>query len=86
MPTEPHPISLSDSQMDSVIRATAPMEPHQRSAFLASLAHLLRGEPVIGDGLLHRRIRELLRQGFWTPPTQTAGPQSTRRSVGEPLA
>jgi hypothetical protein len=82
----PRPVSLSDSQMDAVMLATAPMEPHQRSAFLASLAHLLRGEPEIGDGLLHRRIRELLRQGFWTPPASTFGPQPHRRNVGEPIA
>jgi hypothetical protein len=83
MSTAPRPISLSDEQMNAVMRACQPLQPYERSAFLAALAPLLRGRNDVGDGELHRLIRELLRQ-TWHPPSGTAGP-SPHRNVGPAL-
>jgi hypothetical protein len=59
-PTAPKPISLSDDQLSTVMRATEPLAPHRRSAFLVALAAMLRSEPQpIGDGSLGRAIRSL---------------------------
>jgi hypothetical protein len=66
-PTPPRPLTLSDSQMDAVMRATAPMQPPDRSAFLNALAHRLRHEQI-GDGTVFRACRELQRE-FFKPPT-----------------
>ena len=58
----PQPISLSDTQMDAVIRASAPLEHHARSAFLEELADALRDRSEIGEGFLHQVIREIQRK------------------------
>ena len=52
------PIGLTDEQMTAVYRASAPLEPRARSAFLEALAAALRGRGAIGDGELHRAIAE----------------------------
>jgi hypothetical protein len=38
------PLSLSDTQYLAVVRATEPLEPQRRSAFLSALAQLLRSD------------------------------------------
>jgi hypothetical protein len=67
----PKPISLSDSQLDAVMRACAVLPPHDRSAFLSALAHQLRGEEI-GDGAVFRAIRELLHSRFFQAPQVTS--------------
>jgi hypothetical protein len=79
----PRPIAVSDEQLSAIMRAVEPLQPLERSAFLAALAPLLRGRNDVGDGELHRLIRELLRQ-TWHPPHVAAGPQS-HRNVGPPI-
>jgi hypothetical protein len=62
------PIKLTDSELDAVMRAAEPLEPHQRDAFLqavaAELSHL--GDQI-GPGSVHRVVRQLQRQ-YFDPP------------------
>jgi hypothetical protein len=60
---EPGPVSLSDTELDAVMAAAAPLHPIDRSAFLASVAARLRHEPEVGRGTVNRIVRELLRTG-----------------------
>jgi hypothetical protein len=58
--TAPKPISLTDDQLSTVMKAAEPLDPHRRSAFLVALATMLRSEPQpVGDGSLGRAIRFL---------------------------
>jgi hypothetical protein len=62
------PISLTDDQMTALMHAAAPLpSPHDRSAFLASVAHFFRGRSEVGDGELFRCIAELQRIYFKAP-------------------
>jgi hypothetical protein len=86
--TEPRPISLSDDQLSTVMKAAAPLDPHRRSAFLVALATMLRSEPQpIGDGSLGRAIRQL--QPTFHDPLSVGSPMAeprSRRRVGAPIA
>jgi len=65
-PTPPKPIALSDGALLFLMRLTEHLHPHDRSAFLKTLAHELRGQEL-GDGLVFRVARETLRR-FFKPP------------------
>jgi hypothetical protein len=70
MPSPPppvRPLALSDSEYDAVMRACAPLEPHQRSSFLEALASELRGLPELGDGRIFRAIAKVQRAHFDPP-------------------
>jgi hypothetical protein len=70
-PWEEHmPLSLSDQQLTALMTAARPLQPLERSAFLAALAVLLRGRDEVGDGELYRSIKQLQREHF-KPPTDT---------------
>jgi hypothetical protein len=63
---DPEPISLSDAALGQVMRLAEPLAPHDRSAFLAALALLLRSEPQPpGDGVVFRSARQLLASGLY---------------------
>ena len=63
---DPKPINLSDEQLSHVTRLAEPLAPHDRSAFLAALAQLLRHEPQpLGDGVVFRSARQLLSTGHY---------------------
>jgi hypothetical protein len=81
----PKPISLSDEQLDAVMRACAPLQPHERSELLAKLADHLRAVPDVGDGELFRLLRELVHQ-TWRPPAISEQPRHNLTTVGEPIA
>ena len=82
----PRPIAVSDQQMNAIMSAATPLQPAERSAFLAGLAHRLRGEPdPIGDGMLHRLIRETVRE-VWKPPLAADQEPRSRRRIGEAIA
>ena len=86
--TMPRPIAVSDQQLSAIMTAVEALSPLERSAFLTALAHRLRGERDgdIGDGLLHRAVREVLREIGWRPPTVTPEAVHNHRRVGEPIA
>jgi hypothetical protein len=79
----PRPIAVSDQQLSAIMNACEPLQPMERSAFLAALAHQLSGYSDVGDGELHRLIRELLRQ-TWRPP-EIPREMVQHRRVGAPI-
>ena len=80
IPTKPSPLALSDQQLDTVMRAAAPLLPGDRDNFLRALAARLHGECELGDGVIFRACRELQRE-FFRPPTATEpqGPRLTAK-------
>jgi hypothetical protein len=66
------PLSLSDEQMDCVMRAAAPLHPVDRSAFLQRIAERLPGVEVVGDGLVSRIAREVQREFFRAPDLESS--------------
>jgi hypothetical protein len=66
------PLSLSDEQMRAVMTACQALQRVDRDPFLRALASRLHGE-TIGDGSIHRAIKELLKpgNGFFRPPQIT---------------
>jgi hypothetical protein len=70
----PAPLSLTDEQMDAVLRAAEPIDPASRSAFLEELAADLARYPTgeIGPGIIYRTIREVQRKFFVPLRTQDA--------------
>ena len=81
----PRPIAISDSQLDAILRAAAPLQPIERSAFLSALAHRLRHElEPPGDGALFRLIKETIRSIGWRPPRAEA--RHDTRHLGPPIA
>ena len=65
------PIHLSDSQLEQILRAAAPLAPNDRSAFLADVAAALRDQ-ALGDGTVFRVIREI-QERYFRPPELTPG-------------
>jgi len=63
----PQPLSLSDSQLSSIMDAARPLQVHQRDGFLRDIATELAALPVIGDGALHRIITMVQRRHFDAP-------------------
>jgi hypothetical protein len=58
-PINPKPLSLSDAELDAVMRAAAPLHQIDRSAFLVAVAERLGFESTVGPGTVNRIIREL---------------------------
>jgi hypothetical protein len=56
---------LSDSQLQQVMTAAAALHPSDHDSFLRALAHRVKGEEI-GDGAVHRAVKELLHGGFFT--------------------
>jgi len=52
-PVMPNPIASSDDQLDIVRRAAEPLHPHDRGAYLQTVAELLNGHEI-GDGVVAR--------------------------------
>ena len=62
-------LSLSDEELDAVMRAAFPLQPRDRDAFLKDVANALQGHEL-GPGLLHRIVCEVQRR-YWDPPLQS---------------
>jgi hypothetical protein len=64
-------ISLTEDQLAFMSQRCQPMQPPEKSTFLHALAELLRQEQAagreLGDGMVNRAARSLLRE-FWRPP------------------
>ena len=68
------PLSFSDEQLTQIFRATAPLTPDQRLAFLEDLASSLRqASRPLGDGLVYRTVREVQRRYFDPPSIDGVG-------------
>jgi hypothetical protein len=60
------PIALSDEQLDIIRRAAEPLNPHDRGAYLQTVAKLLNGHDI-GDGIVARCAREAQQRYLRTP-------------------
>ena len=79
MSTAPRLVSLTDQQLSVVMSAASTLAPSDRGEFLEALAAALRVEPEIGDGVLARRIKLVIKP-FFRPPSSTMGPQPHRNT------
>jgi hypothetical protein len=66
------PIGLTDAQLDMVYAAARPLDPHLRGPFLERVAQTLTGEPILGDGVVHRACREAQRVYLRAPDLSRA--------------
>jgi hypothetical protein len=55
VPTRPRPLRLTDEQMSAILRGATAMHPHDRGAYLQTVASLLAG-CEIGDGSVARAV------------------------------
>lgn len=58
----PQPLSLSDDEYATVMRAAGPIHPNERDLFLQALAEEIARHPVTGAGLIHRLASDLQRR------------------------
>jgi hypothetical protein len=56
-------IRLTDDQLSIIQRAAEPLNPHDRGAYLETVAELLNGHEL-GDGVVARAAKEAQRR-FW---------------------
>jgi hypothetical protein len=70
------PLALSDSQLDAVLAAAAPLPVTARDQFLIDLAAALQGQDL-GDGAVYRAIRDVQRRHH-DPPQMDHLPQHRR--------
>jgi len=72
-------LRLTDSELDAVLQAAAPIDHDRRGAFLEAVALELGRHEIIGDGTVFRVARE--QQGrFFSPPLAT---ETNGRKVGK---
>ena len=74
------PLRLSDSELDAVMRAAAPIEPASRGAFLEAVAARLARTSELGEGVVFRICAELQRQYFSAPSFNVDNGASRRRA------
>ena len=60
------PLALSDDQLTAVMRASLPLSPDDRGAFLQQVAAALQGQPI-GHGSVHRIVAQVKRKFFEAP-------------------
>ena len=64
--------TLSADQVDAIYQAARPLEPADSTAFLEDVAAAIADLPEIGDGALHRIIRNAQRTHFDPPSLEEA--------------
>jgi hypothetical protein len=67
------PVRLTDSELQAVFDAARPLQLCDRDAFLRDIATALAALPVLGDGAVHRVVREVQRRYFDAPDLRVAG-------------
>jgi hypothetical protein len=65
------PLKLSDSELDQVFRAAAPLAPADRDAFLKAVAQRLSGLADVGPGAVYRACLEAQRCFLEYPVSQS---------------
>jgi hypothetical protein len=81
------PILLTEDQLIAIEHAAAVLEPQRRPAFLAAVAAYLRSERQVGDGAVHRAIRQLQHE-FRDPMNIASSPHEhrpTKLNSGPPI-
>ena len=64
-------LALSNPQLRMLMQAAAPMNVHDRAAFLNAVAVYFRGRQEVGDGELGRAIRQLQCEHYRPPEPPT---------------
>lgn len=59
--------SLSPDQVDAILQAAAPLAPYDHAAFLEDVSVVLADLGEVGDGTLHRIVRDVQRKHFDPP-------------------
>ena len=67
---------LSSDQVEAVLRAARPLPPASHAAFLEDVSSALNELDDLGDGVIHRVIR----QRCATPPLQPAGSLTSKQA------
>ena len=70
------PLALSDSQLETVMRAAGVLNIYDRDEFLRAVAHELAGREL-GDGIVGRVCAELQKR-FWRPPEIDGKPHGSK--------
>jgi hypothetical protein len=79
MPLPSTLLRLSDSEITTVMAMARPLPPGARGAFLEQVATRLAGQHQLGDGLVSRTCRELVREHFDPPEfSRVGGPSKWR--------
>jgi hypothetical protein len=60
-------MTLTNVQELAVIHATRPLQANERTAFMNALEAHFAGRNDVGDGELHRSLRDLQRKYFRPP-------------------
>jgi hypothetical protein len=88
-PTPPKPLSISDEQLTFLLTLVEPLHPSDRSRFLLDLAATLRHElQPLGDGILHRKAREVFAKYFRAPQIpieQAPRPRASALKAAPPI-
>jgi hypothetical protein len=71
------PIALSDSELDIIMHAAAPLQPQDRDAFLKDVAGRLAATSDRGDGVVYQIVRDVQRKHF-DPPIGIDGPKARK--------
>ena len=78
-------IALSDSQIDQILFVSRPLRPAERSEFMGALFEaLIMRRDELGDGALHRTLRDLQQKHFQPPTDAEAGMLGTRWTLTQP--
>ena len=63
---------LSPDQADAVLRAARPLSPADHDAFLKDVSTALAELGDLGDGVVHRIVRDIQRK-YWGSPNLSHG-------------
>jgi hypothetical protein len=72
------PLALTDDDLDAIMRAATPLQPHQRDGFLRDIADEISKLPAVGPGSLHRVIM-IVQRRHYDPPDFRSGPAGKYR-------
>jgi hypothetical protein len=61
------PISVSESQLATILRAAAPLRQQDVEDYMRMVAEQLRARPMIGDGDVYRAV-EAAQRKYFDPP------------------
>jgi hypothetical protein len=60
-------LKLDDAELDIVMAACRPLDPHRRDSFMTEVAAELAGHQELGPGVVHRVCATVQRRHFDAP-------------------
>ena len=77
-------LALTDAQLTAITNVVRPLPPDERSAFMAQLfEQLIHHRHDVGDGELHRLVRDLQHRYFTPPSTEESGARWAGRAFAQ---